>query len=227
MDDFAKGGPELREAPRHLRRLNRIFAAAAPTLLGVRRLWMEAGRPASLSILDAGSGSGDVNAHLLNWADRNKIAMTITLVDLTEEACVEARILFRNEPRVKVIRKDLFALQEGIADVVTGTQFVHHFPEDELPGVVERLLDVSRLGVVINDIHRHFIPWSAVWLTARLISKNPYIRHDGPLSVAKGFRSSDWRKLQLALENPHMTYSWRPLFRYAVVIQKTSPTILP
>ncbi|GGD57416.1 methyltransferase domain-containing protein [Paenibacillus nasutitermitis] len=220
MDDFSRGGQELREALKHLRRLNRIFGAAAPTLLGVRRLWKEADEPASLSVLDAGCGSGDVNAHLLRWADKNGVAMTITLADLTEEACEEARALFVNEPRIKVERKDLFALEENIADIVTGTQFVHHFSEDELPGAVEKLLDASRLGVVLNDIHRHIVPWAAVWLTTRLISNNAYIKHDGPLSVAKGFRAEDWKKLKAALATPQLEYSWRPLFRYAVVIAK-------
>jgi len=176
--------------------------------------------PTSLSVLDAGSGSGDVNAHLLRWADKNGIAMTITLIDLTEEACEEARTLFRKEPRIKVVRSNLFDLEENTADVVTGTQFVHHFPEDELPGVARKLLAVSRLGVVINDIHRHVVPWAAVWLAARLISNNPYIVHDGPLSVAKGFRAEDWMKLKMDLEAPQLDFTWRPLFRYAVVIPK-------
>ncbi|AZN43784.1 methyltransferase domain-containing protein [Paenibacillus albus] len=218
MDDFSTGGPELREALQHLRILNRVFGAAAPTLYGVQRIWTESGKPSRFSILDIGSGSGDVNRHILRWADENLIDLRVTLVDITEEACEEARLLYLNEPRVQVMRNDLFKLPEGGVDVVTGTQFVHHFAANELPKVVESMLKASRYGVVINDIHRHWIPWAAVWLTARIVSKNRYIVNDGPLSVAKGFRSEDWKNLRKALGVSKMFYTWRPLFRYVVVI---------
>ncbi|MCR8630659.1 methyltransferase domain-containing protein [Paenibacillus radicis (ex Xue et al. 2023)] len=220
MDDFSIGGPELREALQHLRRLNRIFGAAKPTLYGVRQLWAEAGKPSRLSILDIGSGSGDVNRYLLQWADVNRIDLKITLVDITEEACEEAKQLFLNEPRIHVMQHDLFALPDAYADVITGTQFVHHFAAEELPAVVDKMLKTSQLGVVINDIHRHWIAWAAVWITARLISNNRYILHDGPLSVAKGFRSADWKRLGKALGLTRMCYAWRPLFRYVVIIRK-------
>ncbi|CAG7649146.1 methyltransferase domain-containing protein [Paenibacillus allorhizosphaerae] len=221
MDDFTTGGPELRTALRHLRRLNRIFGAAAPTLYGVQRLWIEADKPRRFSILDIGAGAGDVNAHILRWADRNGVDLRITLADITEEACEEARLLFRNEPRVHVMRSDLFELAEGCADVVTGTQFVHHFAARELSGVVESMLKASRWGVVINDIHRHWIPWAAVWMTTRMISSNKYILNDGPLSVAKGFRAEDWKRLGEALGCSDLFYAWRPLFRYVAVVRKS------
>jgi 2-polyprenyl-3-methyl-5-hydroxy-6-metoxy-1,4-benzoquinol methylase len=220
MDDLSKGGPELREALQHLRVLNRIFAAASPTLYGVQRLWNEADKPKRLTVLDIGCGSGDVNKRLLQWADVNRIDLQITLADITEEACEEARRFFHNEPRIQVIQKDLFVLPEACADVITGTQFVHHFDEEELPQVLGSMFKASRLGVVINDIHRHWIAWIAVWLTARIMSDNRYILHDGPLSVAKGFRAADWNNLKKVLGLPGMVYVWRPLFRYAVIIQK-------
>jgi 2-polyprenyl-3-methyl-5-hydroxy-6-metoxy-1,4-benzoquinol methylase len=222
MDDFTSGGSELREALRELRRLNRLFAAASPTLHGVKRLWKAAGKPDRLSVLDVGAGSGDVNRRLLQWADGNRIQITMTLVDITEEACEEARLFFRSEPRIRVRRGDLFELPAGSADIVTGTQFLHHFDQDKLPAVVASMLKAARLGVVINDIHRHWIAWAAVWLATRIISSNRYILHDGPLSVAKGFRAADWRKLEESLGMTGMYRSWRPLFRYAVVIGKTS-----
>lgn len=220
MDDLTSGGEELREALRQLRRLNRMFAAAAPTLYGVERLWRAAGKPERLSIIDVGAGSGDINLRLLRWAARKRVALSITLVDITEEACAEASQLFQDEPRIRIQRRDLSTLPEGGTDIVTGTQFVHHFTDDELHKVVTYMLKAARLGVVINDIHRHWIPWLAVWLTTRLTSSNRYILNDAPLSVAKGFRSADWKRLKQALALHGLTYSWRPLFRYAVAITK-------
>lgn len=220
MDDFSMGGAQLREALQHLRRLNRIFGASGPTLFGVNQLWLEAGKPKELSILDIGAGSGDVNRRLLRWADRNKIDLQITLADVTEEACEEARLFYQKEERIRIIRCNLFQLPECSADLVTATQFVHHFSSEELPKVVSCMLNASRIGIVINDIHRHWIPWLSVWLVTHTISRNRYIRNDGPLSVAKGFRLADWKDVQWPTYASNPTYSWRPLFRYVVLARK-------
>ncbi|PZE19552.1 methyltransferase domain-containing protein [Paenibacillus xerothermodurans] len=220
MDDFSQGGSELREALSHLRRLNRIFSAAGPCLYGLKRLWRYAGKPQKLTILDVGAGSGDVNRRILRWGSSRGVNLSITLVDLTEESCEEARLLFRREPRVQVEQRSVYDLPGNCADIVTGSQFLHHFDENELPGVTASMLKAARLGVVVSDIHRHWLAWTAVWLATRAVSANRYIRHDGPLSVAKGFRAEDWNRLRDDLGTTGLSYSWRPMFRYAVVIPK-------
>lgn len=220
MDDFSMGGEELIEALKHLRRLNRIFAAPGPTLDGVEKLWKSMGSPSTLSIMDVGAGSGDVNQKLLQWSDQRDIKLNITLVDMTEEACDEAKRLFTNEPRIQVRRADVRDLPDASADIVTGSQFIHHFQGEQLVEMVTHMLRASIYGVVINDIHRHPVPYTAVWVTTRIISRNRYIRHDGPLSVAKGFKGKDWRELKKQLNHDTMTYKWKSLFRYSVVIPK-------
>ncbi|RAR41592.1 methyltransferase domain-containing protein [Paenibacillus sp. MDMC362] len=220
MDDFSMGGEELIEALKHLRRLNRIFAAPGPTLDGVEKLWKSIGSPSTLSIMDVGAGSGDVNQKLLQWSDQRSIKLNITLIDMTKEACDEAKRLFTNEPRIQVRRADVRDLPDASADIVTGSQFIHHFQGEKLVEMVRHMLRASIYGVVINDIHRHPVPYTAVWLTTRIISRNRYIRHDGPLSVAKGFKGKDWIELKKQLNHDTMTYKWKSLFRYSVVIPK-------
>lgn len=219
MDHPVACEQELRHAYRHLRVLNRIFGASAPTLYGVQRLWARSGKPRKLHVYDVGAGSGDVNRHLLKWAEKNNIAIHIVLIDPSPTACSEAQQLFADDPRVAIQQGDVNDLPPGAADIVTGTQFLHHFAKQDMPQVVHSMLRCSRIGVVINDIHRHPIPWAAVWLVTRIISRNRMIVHDGPLSVAKGFRSADWQELSRALEK-EVHVSWRPLFRYAAIIER-------
>ncbi|QTH45404.1 methyltransferase domain-containing protein [Cohnella sp. LGH] len=218
MDDFTFGGEPLREALRHLHRLNRLFGASGPIVYGINQLWRGAGKPAALTVLDVGSGSGDINRAVLKWADRRGVNLNVILTDLTEEAGREAEYLFRYERRVTFVRQDLFELKDGAADIVTASQFAHHFPSERLPEVVGKMRKAARIGVVLGDIHRHWLPWAAVWLATRLLSRNRYIRHDGPLSVAKGFRGSDFRELAEQIDRPELSYRWRPLFRYSVIV---------
>lgn len=223
MDDFDAGGKELEEALRHLRLLNRIFAASGPVLSGVKELWRRSGCPNDLHVMDIGAGSGELNRRILRWADRNGIRIRMTLVDMTDEACREASRIFTDEPRVRAIRRNVFDVAESAADMLICSQFLHHFPDEQLAEVTGHMLKSARLGIVISDIHRHWLAWSAVWLAARIFSKNRYIRHDGPLSVAKGFQAKDWNRLSEAIKQHgsyDLKYRWKPLFRYTVVIFK-------
>ncbi|WP_331436768.1 methyltransferase domain-containing protein [Gordoniibacillus kamchatkensis] len=189
MDDLARGGEELLQAHRHLHLLNRLFAAAGPAVYGVDRLWRECGRPSELTVLDIGAGSGGINRRLLRWADANGIGLRLVLVDVAAEACAAARASFADEPRVEVRQGSLFELAADSADIVTASQFAHHFMGEELPAAVRRMAAASRLGVVLADIHRHWLAYAAVWLVTRL-SPNRYIRHDGPLSVRAAFAAA-------------------------------------
>ncbi|WP_246042040.1 methyltransferase domain-containing protein [Cohnella pontilimi] len=218
MDDFSIGGEELREALRHLRTLNRIFGASGPVLSGVRNLWTTAGRPSCLTVLDVGAGSGDTNQQLLRWARRERIRLRLVLMDKTEEALKEARALYADDPSVEITQGDLFLLPEKAADIVTASQLLHHFGTDELTHAVQRMSAASRIGIVISDIHRHPVAWATVWLMTRLLTRNRYIRHDGPLSVAKGFQAGDWARLQEETGIP-LDVRWKAMFRYVVTAQ--------
>lgn len=221
MDDRSIGGEELVEALRQLRWINRLLVGARPTVEGVQRLWRQAGCPARLSILDIGAGSGDVNRRVLGWATRRNLPLDITLVDINPDTCAEAARFYRDEPRVRVQQGDIFDLPPQSADIVTASLFVHHFPTAQLPQVFETMLQAARLGVVVNDLHRHWFAWGFIWVATRLLSRNRMIRHDGPLSVQRGFQGQDFERLRAATPAlARLSFAWRPFFRYLVIVPK-------
>jgi SAM-dependent methyltransferase len=220
MDDLSIGGGELVEALAQLRRINRLLGAAWPIVEGVARLWRAAGGPARLSILDVGAGSGDVNRRLLAWADRRGVQLELTLMDIHPDTCAVAAAYYQDEPRVRVSQGDVFQLTPRQADIVTASLFVHHFPAGQLPEVFQAMLRAARLGVVVNDLHRHWLAWSFIRAATGLFSHNRMIRHDAPLSVWRGFQAADLEALRATPGLQLLTYAWRPLFRYLVVVPK-------
>jgi len=220
MDDRFIAGGELVETLAQLRWINWLLGATWPTLEGVSRLWRRAGQPAKLSILDVGAGSGDINRRLLNWATRQKIQLSLILVDIHPDTCRVAAAYYRGEPRVQVIQGDVFQLAPHCADIVTASLFLHHFPADQVPVVLQTMRQAARVGVVVNDLHRHRLAWASIWAATHFLSQNRLIRHDAPLSVCRGFRSADFNRLQALPELAGLTYAWRPLFRYLVIIPK-------
>jgi SAM-dependent methyltransferase len=218
MDDRSIGGDELREALRQLRVINGALGAALPTLEGVGRLWRAAGRPAALTVLDVGAGSGDITAALLRWAERRGIALRVVLVDIHPDTCAAAAAAHRHEPRVDVVCGDLLRLGMRPVDIVTAALFTHHFGERELPAVYRAMAGAARLGVVVNDLHRHVVAWGFIKAATALLSRNRMIRNDAPLSVLRGFTAADLRRLRAELGEPGLRFSWRPLFRYLVIV---------
>lgn len=218
MDDRTIGGDELVTALRQLRLINRLLRAAGPTVEGVAHLWGAAGCPRRLSILDVGAGSGDGCRPLLRWAAMRGVAMEITLLDIHPETCAEAARFFRDEPRVTVRQGDLFALEPESVDIVTAALVLHHFPEPQLGQAVHALARAARIGVVVNDLHRSVFAWGGIRLATALLSRNRMIRHDAPLSVARGFREADLLRLREQPGLGRLSYAWRPLWRWLVIV---------
>lgn len=222
MDDCSIGGAMLTITLAQIRWINRLFGASRLTIEGVARLWRWAGSPNTLSLLDVGAGSGDQSRMLLRWAEQHHVDMTITLMDIHPETCAVAVAYHRGEPRIRVEQGDVLTLAPGRADIVTASLFLHHFSSEQVPEVLRVMLGASRLGIVINDLHRHVIPWAFIWLATRLLTRNPMIQFDAPLSVRRGFRAEDFRRLQQYPDFQWLRYAWRPLFRYLVIVPQTA-----
>lgn len=152
--------------------------------------------PPRLSILDVGAGSGDVNRALLRWANHQALDLRITLIDIHPETCAAAAAYYQDEPRVQVQQGDLFDLAPNQADIVTASLFLHHFTDAQLPAAWSALLRAARIGVVVNDLHRHPVAWIGIRVATQLLSRNRMIRHDGPLSVQRGFQAADFMRLR-------------------------------
>jgi len=219
MDDRSIVGAELSEALRQLRVINAALLGDVPTLEGVVRLWLAAGRPSKLTLLDVGAGSGDQNRALLRWARLVGVELAIILVDIHPQTCAAAAAYWRGQPQVRVVCADLLRLGLHQADIVTASLFTHHFADGELPAVLGALLAAARLGVVVNDLHRHQLAFAAISLATRLLSRNRMIRNDAPLSVRRGFRAADFERLRRISTFAHLSYRWRPFFRWLVLIR--------
>jgi hypothetical protein len=166
-----------------------------------------------------------VNRLLLAWAIKRNIALHITLVDMHPGTCASAAAYYRDDPRVQVVCSNLLHLGMQPADIVTATLFTHHFPSEQLAEMLAILRHMARIGVVINDLHRHPLAWAGIWVATRLFSRNRMIRHDAPLSVQRGFRWFDLDQLRSAPALGSLSYVWRPFFRYLITLPRKTSSI--
>lgn len=220
MDDPGADPAELEAALRELELINRTLGGYAPSLAGLLALTPPGAR--RLEVLDVGTGSGDVARRLVASARARGLELAVTGIDLSEVTVERARARSAGWPELTFARRDLFALpDEPCCDVAHAALVLHHFPGEEAVRALAKMHRVARLGVVINDLHRHAAAWAGIRALTAAFSRSRMVRFDGPLSVRRAFTRPELFELCARAGLPEPEISWHPLFRWSVVIRRT------
>lgn len=154
-------------------------------------------RPAS--ILDVGTGSGDLPLALSQWARDQGREVEITGVDLHERTLGVAVGRTGADPSIQVLRADGLRLpfETGAFDLALLSMTLHHMDGPALVAVLRELARVARGGnVLVGELERCLPNYlGARLMAATLWRRNPVTRHDGPLSVLRAFTPGELRTL--------------------------------
>lgn len=176
-----------RRSLRHLRGINRWLGG----IRGLRQVLDPiCGPGARLTLVDVGCGGGDVARDLAGWASARGAHLTVIGVDRSPDAARIARHRTAGNSRIHVLCADALSLPlDGrSADVGVMMLTLHHFDGEERIAVLRELARVVRMLVVISDLERTWLNYlGARALAATIWRSNRYTRHDGPLSVLRGF----------------------------------------
>src|ERR1700757_1682440 len=137
FDDDAGTAPEIATALRDLRHINHWFGGTRTTLQLLRRVASESGQT-RLSVLEVGSGAGDVPLTVKRRLIGEGIDLGVTLLDLKR-----SHLPVNGAAAVSGDGLQL-PFREGAFDVISSSLFAHHFEPDELRRVCCEALRVSR-----------------------------------------------------------------------------------
>ena len=195
-------------------------ASLAPAGQWIRHLQGEHRIPRRVHVLDLGCGGADIPRQLAAWGRSHGFEVCITALDNNLEACRVAHRDCLGFPEVAVLQADVHQLPfaANSFDLSICSAFLHHFRQSEIVSILEDLARVSRSAVIINDLHRHRLAYLGIRLLTRLFSRSPAVRHDGPLSVRKGFQRSDLERIVELLDVKRYSIEWRWAFRWVVNI---------
>ncbi len=209
---------ELAGALDELAIINRALNGYAPSIEGIRRLLAPGAR--ELTLLDVGTGGGDLAQRVHDWAAARGIEAHILGIDVSAPTIAYARRRCNGVARLDFEVADLLDLPETRSfDIVHCALALHHFEQQAAVAALKKMFALSRWGVVVNDLHRHRLAYYAIHLLTRLFSKSRLIRNDAPLSVLRAFRRADFERLarEATLPEPsirrHWAFRWRVLFR--------------
>lgn len=189
MDEADATRPEFEGALRDLARINRWSGAARPVLSWLDRVAERSGA-SRLSVLDVGAGGGDMLQRIAAWGARRGVALELTGLDRSPWAATFAA--GAGVP-ARYVTRDLFEHEEA-HDVVLCSLFAHHLDDATLVRFLRWLDARARLGWLISDLHRHWLPWGFLWGATRLLRLDPMVVHDSTASVSRAFVRADWER---------------------------------
>jgi SAM-dependent methyltransferase len=221
MDTETVPYEDFRACLADLATVNRLSFGYRPTLAFLDRLRRErrlpTGRP--LRIVDAGSGYGDTLRKVAGWGTRHGVALTLTGVDInpwSTRAAEEASAGLA----VDWVTADVFAYARALAeppDVVISALFTHHLPDTAVVDFLRWMEATATVGWFVNDLHRHRTSHAGFTAISSLAGWHRFVRHDGPVSIARGFVRADWdRLLDAAGLTGKAAVTWWTPFRLCV-----------
>ncbi|MBA3259903.1 MAG: methyltransferase domain-containing protein [Gemmatimonadales bacterium] len=192
LDDPAADPGAVAESLRNITRSNRWFGGAAAVRHGLRRVL--AGVPAGteLTLLDLGTGAGDLPLAAVRHATRAGIRLRPIGLERSRVAAALARA---SGVTCAVACAGAPPLREKSVDLVLVSQLIHHLA----PGSAVRLFRtcdrLARVGVVIADLRRGALAPLAFRVGARALGFDPVTLADGLTSIRRGYTAGELRSL--------------------------------
>lgn len=219
MDDLHCGGEELKQTLKELKIINLFLGGNRVTTSGLEHL-MESNQKWPLTVADLGCGGGDMISHMASWAENKGYPLKFIGVDANPNIIGMAKAHFQKSGQ-KTTFKIGNVFDQGFldqpVDICTCTLFAHHFSDQELTSLLKNLKNNTKLGIVINDLHRHPLAYHSIrWLT-RWFSKSEMVKNDAPISVLRSFSKKDWENILKASGLENHKISWRWAFRWQVI----------
>jgi 2-polyprenyl-3-methyl-5-hydroxy-6-metoxy-1,4-benzoquinol methylase len=184
--------------PRKLERTYAQFGVVNAVVSGWRRTYASLLRPAfsrdrTNTLLDIGSGGGDVPRAIARWARRDGFRLEVTAIDPDERAHAYASsrpplpgLSFR-----RALSAELVA-EGAVFDAVASNHVLHHLDPAGFTGFLDDTEQLARRVAVHSDIARHPLAY-ALFSAGTLPLPGSYIRQDGLTSIRRSYTPGELR----------------------------------
>lgn len=204
-------------------RVNGLFGGRMVTMIHVKRLLAAMPAERLITVLDVGTGAGDIPRELVRWARRQGRRIRVFALDRDAATLRIAAKVVRDYPEISFLRGDALALpiRPEAVDLTISAMTLHHLEPDAGVQYLAEMDRAARVGFVVNDLVRSRIAHWVVWLITRFITRSAISRHDGPLSVKRSYTPREVSGLceQAGLKGVDVVHHW-PYFRFCAVRAK-------
>jgi 2-polyprenyl-3-methyl-5-hydroxy-6-metoxy-1,4-benzoquinol methylase len=185
LDDPAADPATVAESLRNIARANRWFGGAAAVRFGLSRTLSRVPPGQTLSLLDLGTGLGDLPRVAQRWGTRRGIRIQPVGLELSRSAAALAR---DSGLATAVGCAGTPPIRDKGVDVVLVSQVAHHLSPESTVHLFRTCDRLARQAVIIADLRRHLLAAASFWCGAQLLGFDSVTRADGVTSIRRGFQ---------------------------------------
>lgn len=192
--------PEERERSlRDVERSNVLFGGRRAVMLALRPLFDEVRAATSrqppitrhqstATLLDVGTGAADLPWRAREIARRRGLALHTVAIDGVFSVVAAARRRLNDAVCANALA---LPFANRSIDFVLCSQVLHHFDHDHALVLIAELDRVARRRVIVSDLRRSWFAAAGFSLAATALGFHPITRHDGRISVLRGFTEGE------------------------------------
>lgn len=141
-----------------------------------------------LTLLDVGTGTGDIPAALARFAARHRVRLRVFGLDIRTELVAATR-----ELPIAAVCGDALSLPfaDHSIDVVCCSQTLHHFDAEDAAVLLAEMHRVARRRVIVADLRRSRLAAILLWSASFPLGFHAVSRHDGVMSIQRGFTAAE------------------------------------
>nr|WP_315154186.1 methyltransferase domain-containing protein [uncultured Flavobacterium sp.] len=222
MDDFDLEGDVLKESLDKIAKINQLLGGNKLTLKGVKKLLKKVPNLSLITIVDVGCGNGDMLRKLADFGFENNLSLELIGIDANDFTVNYAVDLSIKYPNITYRCQDIFdeSFSEIKYDIVLCTLTLHHFKNNEINKLLTVFYANSKLGFVVNDLHRSIIAYRLFQAVCFVFQLNEMSRKDGLTSILRGFKKHELIAFSENLKFKKYSIQWKWAFRYQWIIEK-------
>ena len=190
LDDHTADSRIVEESLGNITRANRWLGGLAAVRHGLARLLK--GRSGQVTLLDVGTGAGDIPGMARAWCETRGIRLTAFGL---ERHPVAARMAHEGGLQTSIGCGGSLPLRDASVDVVVLSQVAHHLDADSCVAVFRECNRVARVGVIVADLRRSVAAQAGFWFASRALGFDRVTRTDGVTSLRRGFTPRTLRGL--------------------------------
>jgi SAM-dependent methyltransferase len=181
---------------RDLRMINRYLGSYRSALGGLAPLVREQ-QLRHFTLLDIGTGSGDIPVAIAQWARRRNIAAQVNALERDAATVEQARAHTAGMREITIVRGDAAAppFRRKSFDFVLASQLLHHFNDAQIVALLRHWASLARRAIIVSDLVRHPLAYHGIRLLTRTLTPNLMTRVDAPLSVRRACTLAEWGEL--------------------------------
>lgn len=182
LDDRTLDPALVRRSMRDVALSNRLFGGTRAVLREVNAALDRA--PARVSLLDVGTGLGDIPRAAQGLAHRRDRSLFTLGLDASHDL---ARVSSSRVAAAVVADAGALPFRDSSVDIVICSQLLHHFSAPAAGAILREMDRVARIRAIVSDIRRSRLAVVGLWLASFALRFHPVSRHDGVASIRRGY----------------------------------------